>query len=51
MKLFARIEQIGGWIGRIWTQNWLLLVGSFFVLASVVLKWVEFPFSRNLRGL
>ncbi len=51
MKLFARIEQIGGWIGRIWTHNWLLITGSLFVFGSVLLKWVEFPFSRNLRGL
>ena len=51
MKLFARIEQIGAWIGGIWTHNWLLITGSLFVFGSVLLKWVEFPFSRNLRGL
>jgi tetratricopeptide (TPR) repeat protein len=49
--VFARIERIGSWAGRLWADYWLLISGSFFVFGSVVLKWVEYPFSRNLRGL
>src|SRR5713101_5212900 len=35
----------------VWAACWLLIVGSFLILGSVFLKWVEFPFSRNLSGL
>jgi len=36
---------------KVWAAHWLLIVGSFFVLGSTLLKWVEFPLSRNLSGL
>ena len=36
---------------RLWASCWLLLIGSFFVVFSAVLKWVQFPFSHNLSGL
>ena len=36
---------------RIWAAHWVLIVGSFLVFCSVLLKWVEFPLSQNLSGL
>jgi Tetratricopeptide repeat len=42
------------WAGkgaRIWARHWVLIAGSFLVFVSVLLKWVEFPFSRNRSGL
>ncbi len=33
------------------TDYWLLIGGSALVLGSVILKWVQFPFSHNLSGL
>jgi hypothetical protein len=36
---------------RVWAAHWVLIVGSFLVFCSVLLKWVEFPLSRNLSGL
>ncbi|MBA3961140.1 MAG: hypothetical protein H0X40_04460 [Chthoniobacterales bacterium] len=54
-RLFARAmalaEKWGGKIERIWAPYWLLIVGGFLVVASTGLKWVEFPFSRNLKGV
>jgi len=37
--------------GNFWARSWLLLVGGLLVLGSVVLKWVQSPFSHNLSGL
>lgn len=36
---------------RFWVRYWLLLIGSFLVLGSVILKWVQSPFSHNISGL
>jgi hypothetical protein len=36
---------------RVWAAHWVLIVGSFLVFCSVLLKWVEFPLSQNLSGL
>jgi len=36
---------------KIWAAYWLLIVGSTLVLASAVLKWVYFAFSRHPLGL
>lgn len=36
---------------RVWDRYWLLLVGSGLVFGSVILKWVQFPFSHNLSGV
>ena len=51
MKIIRRLASWAEAIGRIWAKYWLLIIGCFFVLGSVALKWVEFPFSRNLRGV
>lgn len=36
---------------RILYSYWLLLAGSALVIGSVILKWVQFPFSHNWSGL
>jgi len=36
---------------RIWARHWLLIIGSCLVFGSVVLKWVQFPFSHDVSGL
>jgi tetratricopeptide (TPR) repeat protein len=36
---------------RIWARYWLLIIGSCLVFGSVILKWVQFPFSHNVSGL
>jgi hypothetical protein len=36
--------------GRIWTNYWLLICGSFLVVGSVVLTWIKFPYSFNVGG-
>jgi tetratricopeptide (TPR) repeat protein len=37
--------------GGVWARFWLLILGGLLVLGSVVLKWVQSPFSHNLSGL
>ncbi len=51
MKLIKWLTSWGEKLAAIWARYWLLLFASGFVLLSAVLKWVEFPFSRNLKGL
>ena len=58
MKIWRRLvklwPRLAGWAevgGTIWAADWLLLLGSFFVVGSVVLRWLMFPFSRNVKGL
>jgi tetratricopeptide (TPR) repeat protein len=36
---------------EIWAAHWLLIVGSFLIFASAVMKWVNFAFSRHPLGL
>lgn len=38
-------------VAKFWTANSLAITGSFFVLASVKMKWVNFPFSRDLTAV
>ena len=38
-------------IGDFWAKYWLLVSGTVLILGSVVLKWVQSPFSHNLSGL
>jgi tetratricopeptide (TPR) repeat protein len=50
----ARGEKLGTLAergARIWAAHWVLIVGSFLVFCSVLLKWVEFPLTQNLSGL
>jgi tetratricopeptide (TPR) repeat protein len=36
---------------RFWAARWLLVIGSFLIIASAVLKWVQYPLTSNLSGL
>ena len=55
MKIAKRlIERAPAWgetAARIWAAQWVLITGACLIFGSVVLKWVESPFSRNLTGL
>src|SRR6266446_9865118 len=54
-------KRLASWMGRltswaeagarVWASYWLLIIGSCLVVGSVILKWVQFPFSHNLTGL
>ena len=50
MKITKRLVLWGEASGRLWAGYWLVIIGSFLILGSVLLKWVEFPFGRNLSG-
>jgi tetratricopeptide (TPR) repeat protein len=44
------LERWGESLAIFWSSYWLLIIGAFLLIGSVVLKWVEFPFSNNLNG-
>ena len=47
-------ERLCGWAetgAQLLVNYWLLLIGCFLVLFSVILKWVQSPFSHNISGL
>ena len=50
-KVFHRFELWGEKLARFWACYWLLIVGGLLLVASTALKWVEFPFSGNLKGV
>ena len=54
-------KHLASWLNRltswaelgahIWARYWLLIIGSCLVFGSVILKWVQFPFSHDVSGL
>jgi tetratricopeptide (TPR) repeat protein len=36
---------------KVWAAYWLLILGSFLILGSAFLKWVQYPLSSNPSGL
>src|SRR5436190_8185008 len=36
---------------KFWAAYWLLIIGSFLILGSAFLKWVQYPLTSNLSGL
>ena len=54
-KTLARwLERLTSWAevgARVWASYWLLIIGSCLVFGSVILKWVQFPFSHSVSGL
>lgn len=36
---------------QLWLKHWLLISGSILVAGSIVLKWVQSPFSHNYSGI
>ena len=51
VALFDRVVRWSDAVATFAADYWLLLIGSFLVVGSGILKWVQFPFSHNLRGL
>lgn len=51
MKIVERLFRFGEAMARIWARYWLLLGAAFFIILSTALKWVQFPFSRDVKGL
>jgi tetratricopeptide (TPR) repeat protein len=51
LKWKKRLESWVDFLARFWAAYWLLILGSFLILASPLLKWVEYPISSNLSGL
>lgn len=36
---------------QVWLNHWLLIGGSLLIAGSIILKWVQSPFSHNYNGL
>ncbi len=51
MKIKERLASWGETGAKIWSAYWLVIMGGLLVVGSVVLKWIEFPFSRNIKGV
>ncbi len=50
-SLWDRLSTWGLAAAQIWASYWGLIIGSCLVAGSVILKWVQFPFSHNVSGL
>src|SRR5438552_13128243 len=51
MKITKRLASWAETGAKLWAAYWLLILGSFLILGSVLLKWVQYPISLNLSGL
>ena len=51
MKITKRPASWAETGAKLWAAYWLLILGSFLILGSVLLKWVQYPISSNLSGL
>jgi tetratricopeptide (TPR) repeat protein len=51
MKIRERTALWAMALAKIWAAHWLLILGAFSVFVSLILKWVDFPFSRHPLGL
>jgi hypothetical protein len=51
VRIVARVSSWLKAVARTWAAHWLLIVGSFFFCASLVLRWVNFPLSRSFNAL
>src|SRR5437870_941817 len=50
-KITKRLASWAETGAKFWAAYWLLILGSFLILGSVLLKWVQYPISLNLSGL
>lgn len=48
---WERLSAWGEFGAGLLASYWLLFIGCFLIVGSVILKWVQFPFSHNLSGL
>src|SRR5438876_1807688 len=51
MNIAKRLLPWAETAAKFWAAYWLLILGSFLILGSVLLKWVQYPISSNLSGL
>jgi tetratricopeptide (TPR) repeat protein len=51
LKWKRRFESWAEFWGKFWAAYWLLIIGSFLILGSAFLKWVQYPLTSNLSGL
>src|SRR2546428_13135833 len=51
LKWKKRLESWAEFLGKFWAANWLLIIGSFLIFGSALLKWVQYPLTSNLSGL
>src|SRR5439155_10122543 len=51
LKWKKRFESWAEFLARFWSAYWLLIIGSFLIFGSAVLKWVQYPLTSNLSGL
>jgi tetratricopeptide (TPR) repeat protein len=51
MKIWERTALWATAVAKIWAAHWLLILGTFFVFVSLILKWVDFPFSHHPYGV
>src|SRR6266536_5687838 len=51
VKITKRLASWAETGAKLWAAYWLLILGSFLILGSVFLKWVQYPISSNLSGL
>src|SRR5689334_2746437 len=51
LKWKKRFEPWAEFLAKFWATYWLLIVGSFLILGSAFLKWVQYPLTSNLSGL
>jgi tetratricopeptide (TPR) repeat protein len=51
VKITKRLASWAETGAKFWAAYWLLILGSFLILGSVLLKWVQYPISPNLSGL
>jgi tetratricopeptide (TPR) repeat protein len=51
VRTFARLTKWAEALGNFWAKYWLAIAGTFFVVGSTVLKWIESPFTSDLKGL
>jgi tetratricopeptide (TPR) repeat protein len=50
-KWKKRFEPWAEFLAKFWATYWLLIIGSFLILGSAFLKWVQYPLTSNLSGL
>ena len=51
MNIAKRLLPWAETAAKFWAAYWLLILGSFLILGSAFLKWVQYPLTSNLSGL
>src|SRR5438309_1108350 len=51
LKWKERLEPWAEFWAKFWAAYWLLIIGSFLILGSAFLKWVQYPLTSSLSGL